>query len=80
MIGNFCTLIARRIRLLGYAPKSAIWFARFFFVSMLSVCAASGLLMHPTDEAYEGIIGFRKSPVGVRIGVVSPDFFRMRLN
>ena len=47
MIGNFCTLIARRIRLLGYAPKSAIWFARFFFISMLAVFTAAGVLNIP---------------------------------
>jgi hypothetical protein len=78
MMGNFCTRMARRIRLLGYAPKRAIWFAGFFFFSLLSVCAALGLLTSPTEERYGWTTGSGISPAGAQAGSGSPDFFGLR--
>jgi len=78
MTWNYCTLTAMRIRLLGYAPKRAIWFAGFFFVSLLSVCTAAGLCIHPASEVREWTAGSGKSPAGARTGIISPDFFRIR--
>jgi hypothetical protein len=78
MTWNFCTLTARRIRRLGYAPQRAIWFAGFFFISMLSVYAAAGLCIHSAREVCEWTAGFGKSPAGARAGIILPDFFRIR--
>jgi hypothetical protein len=78
MTGNFCTLTARRIRRLGYAPKRAIWFARFFFFSMLSFCVAVGLLTSPAEGVDGWITGSGKFPQGARAGSGSPDFFGLR--
>jgi len=77
MTWNFCTLTARRIRRLGYTPQRAIWFAGFFFISMLSVCAAGGLLAHYPNDDCGWITGFGISPAGARAGIISPDFFRI---
>ena len=78
MTGNFCTLIARRLRRLGYAPKSAIWLTGFFFFSMLSFCAAVGLLIVPPEGVDGWITGSGKYPSGARAGRESPDFFGLR--
>jgi len=78
MTGNFCTLTARRLRRLGYAPKRAIWFAGFFFFSMLSFCVAVGLLTSSTQVVDGWITGSGKSDAGARAGIVSPDFFGLR--
>ena len=78
MTGNFCTLTARRIRLLGYAPKRAIRLAGFFFFSMLSFCAAVGLLTSPARVVAGWITASGKSDAGARAGIVSPDFFGLR--
>ena len=78
MTWNFCTRMARRIRLLGYAPKRAIWLAGFFFLSLLSFCAAVGLLTSPTKELYGWNTGSGKSPAGARAGSGLPDFFGLR--
>ena len=40
MTEDFCTRTARRMRRHGYAKKVAHCYARFFYVSMLSVCGA----------------------------------------
>jgi hypothetical protein len=42
MTEKFCTRTARKIRKLGYAPRVAIWYSRFFCISMLSV---SGIMI-----------------------------------
>ncbi len=78
MMGNFCTLIARKLRLLGYAPKRALWLAGFFFFSMLSFCAAVGLLTSPAQVVDGWITGFGKSDPDALAGIVSPDFFGLR--
>ena len=77
MTWNFCTWTARRIRLLGYAPQHATWFAGFFVISLLSVCAG-GLLARLSDEEYGWITGSGKFHQGTRAGSGSPGFFDLR--
>jgi hypothetical protein len=38
MNNKFCTRTARKLRKLGYVPKVATFYSRFFYLSMLSVC------------------------------------------
>ena len=42
MSNEFCKRTARKIRKLGYAPKAAAFYSRFFYLSMLSV---SGIII-----------------------------------
>lgn len=42
MSNRFCTQTARKIRKLGAAPKAAVFYSRFFYLSMLSV---SGIIL-----------------------------------
>jgi hypothetical protein len=42
MTKEFCTRTARKIRKIGYAPKAAVFYSRFFCISMLSV---SGIMI-----------------------------------
>jgi hypothetical protein len=42
MSNTFCTQTARKIRALGAAPKAAVFYSRFFYLSMLSV---SGIII-----------------------------------
>ena len=60
MMGNFCTRMARKIRLLGYAPKQAMWFAGFFFTSMVSVCGMMGVLNVQPEGGYGWTTGSGK--------------------
>jgi hypothetical protein len=78
MMENFCRRTARGIRRLGYAPKCATRYAGFFFVSMLSVWSAAGVLNVPSEAVDGWISGSGKSPAGARTGIVLPDFFRKR--
>jgi len=39
---DFCTRTTTKIRRLGYPRRTACWYARLFFVSMLSVCTLWG--------------------------------------
>jgi hypothetical protein len=71
-------MMARKLRRLGYAFKRASWFAGFFFFSMLSFCAAVGLLTSPAHVVEGGITGSGKSDAGAWAGIVSPDFFGLR--
>ena len=77
MMGNFTRRTARGIRQLGYAPKSATRYAGFFFVSLLSVCMAAGVLDVPAKTVTGSNTGSGKSPAGARAGIISPDFFRI---
>jgi hypothetical protein len=78
MMGNFCTRTARKIRLLGYTPKRAMWFAGFFFTSMVVVCGMMGVLSVQPEEGYGWITGSGKSPAGPRAGSELPGFFGLR--
>jgi hypothetical protein len=72
---NFCTQTAGKIRRLGYAPERAAWFAGFFFCSMLSFCAATGVLTFPSEGVHGWINGSGESPEGARSGSITPGFF-----
>jgi len=78
MTGNFCTLTARKLRRLGYAPNRAIRLAKFFFFSLLSCCAAGGLLIVPPEAVYGSKTGSGNAPAGARAGSISPGFFGLR--
>lgn len=78
MIGDFCTWTAGRIRRLGYTQKCATWYSRFFFVSMLSVCAAAGALAVPSEGMQGSITGSGKSRGGARTGMISPGLSYQR--
>jgi len=78
MIQNFCRRTARGIRQLGYTPACATRYARFFFVSMLSVCSAAGVLNVPSKGVNGWTTGDGISPAGARAGTLSPYFFRIR--
>lgn len=75
MEGNFCSRTARRIRQLGYTAKRAIWYAGFFFLSMLSVCGLAGTLIAPAAEVNKWIPGSGKIPLDARICIIPPGFF-----
>ena len=77
MTGNFTRRTARGIRQLGYAPKRATRYARFFFVSLLSVCTAAGILDIPVEAVHGSNTGSGKSPAGARAGSTAPGFFRI---
>jgi hypothetical protein len=80
MTVNFCTLTARKIRLLGYLPKRAKWFAEFFFTSMVLVCGMMGVLNVQPGDGYGWISGSGTFHLGTRIGSGSPGFFGLRRN
>jgi putative copper export protein len=80
MEGNFCKRTARRIRQLGYTAKRAIWYAGFFFLSMLSVCGLAGTLIVPTTEVNKWITAYGKILLDTRICVISPGFFSAHRN
>jgi hypothetical protein len=59
---EFCTQTARKLRKLGYAPKVAALYSRFFFISILSV---SGII----------ISGIRRRKGVKSIGEETPVYF-----
>jgi hypothetical protein len=78
MMGNFCTRTARNLRLLGYPPKRAMWFAGFFYTSMVSVCGMMGVLNVQPESGYGWIAGSGTFHQGTRAGRGSPGFFGLR--
>jgi hypothetical protein len=73
MMENFCWTTARGIRQLGYTPKCATRYAGFFFVSMLSVWSAAGVLNVPSEAVDVWISGSGKSTAGARAGFVEGE-------
>jgi hypothetical protein len=49
---NLCKRMERRLKKIGQDGKKARRFARFFFVSMLSVCGLFGLLDGMPEVSY----------------------------
>ena len=64
MFQNFCTRVARKIRRLGYARKTASRFAKFFYVSMITTCGLFGLFFVIPQELFEPIAIAREDARG----------------
>jgi hypothetical protein len=77
-IMNFYQRTARGIHKLGYAPACATRYARFFFISLLSVCTAAGVLDVPPEAATGSNTGSGKFLAGARPGITVPGFFGLR--
>jgi hypothetical protein len=77
MTRNFCTKTSRKLRDLGYAPKPALRFARFFFIIMMSVCGLMGIYYLLSQVENNWITGSGNYS-GARAGLVSPDFSGLR--
>jgi hypothetical protein len=72
---NFCTRTARKLRRFGYARKVAARYARFFYVSMISVCGLFGLLDGMPEVLNWMGIGSGKSSADPRAAsLLSADF------
>ncbi|MEN6444325.1 MAG: hypothetical protein WC391_08170 [Methanoregula sp.] len=78
MFENFCTQTARKIRKLGYARSVALFYARFFFASMLLVCAVMGVLSLPSASQYPLTTGSGIYRLGARAGYAVSDFSLIR--
>jgi hypothetical protein len=78
MTQDYCTKTSREIRNLGYAPKTALRFARFFFFIQVSVCGLMGIYYLLSQVENNRITGSGKWFSGARTGIVSPDFFGLR--
>jgi hypothetical protein len=78
MFQNFCTRVARKIRRLGYARKTASRFAKFFYVSMITTCGLFGLFFIIPHELFELISGAGMRREGSRPGTFLPAVFIIR--
>ena len=78
MFQNFCTRVARKLRRLGYARKTASWFAKFFYVSMITTCGLFGLFFIIPDELFEPISGAGMRREGSWPGTLLPAVFIIR--
>lgn len=74
---DYCTKTSRKLRDLGYAPKPALRFARFFFIIMMSVCGLMGIYYVLSQVENISITGYGNYS-GARAGLVSPDFSGLR--
>ena len=63
---NFCTHTTRRIHRLGYTYKAAAFYAGFFCISMMLVCAVMGALRVPSQEVHEPTNGPGQSHAAAR--------------
>ncbi len=72
MTEDFCTRTARRMRRHGYEKKVAHCYARFFYVSMLSVCGALLFVSYQrrargekeSSGSFDPMMGAKLSPSG----------------
>jgi hypothetical protein len=71
---DFCTQTSRKLRDIGYAPKPAFQFARFFFTIQVCVCGLMGMYFLPSQVEKLAIAGSGKGFSGPRAGLVLPDF------
>ena len=72
MFQNFCTRVARKLRRLGVARKAAARFAKFFYVSMITMCGLFGLFFVIPQELFEPIAVSGKDAAGTRYGLFLP--------
>ena len=77
MTQDFCTKTSRKLRDLGYAPKPALRFARFFLFIQVSVCGLMGIYELLSQVENNRITGSGNYS-GARAGLVSPDFSGLR--
>ena len=71
---DYCTKISREIRKLGYAPKTALRFARFIFIIQVSLCCLMGINEILSQVEHNRNTGSGELFSGARAGTVSPDF------
>ena len=74
---DYCTETSRKLRDLGYAPKTARRFARFFLFIQVSVCGLMGIYELLSQVENISIAGSGNYS-GARAGLVSPDFSGLR--
>jgi hypothetical protein len=63
---NFCTRTTRRIHRLGYTYKVAAFYAGFFCISMMLICAVMGALRVPSQVVHERTNGPGQSHAAAR--------------
>jgi hypothetical protein len=78
MFQNFCTRVARKLRRLGYAKKTAARFAKFFYLSMITTCGLFGLFFSLPRELFEPMPGAGMGREGSRPGTFLPATFVIR--
>ena len=75
---DYCTKTSRKLRDLGYAPKPALRFARFFLFIQVSVCGLMGIYELLSQVENISIAGSGEWLSGARAGMISPDFSGLR--
>jgi hypothetical protein len=78
MFQNFCTRVARKLRRLGYARKTASRFAKCFYVSMITTCGLFGLFFSIPRELFEPTAIAGKMHADTRYGTLLPAVFIIR--
>jgi hypothetical protein len=78
MFQHFCTRVARKLRRLGYARKTAARLAKFFYVTMITLCGLFGLFFDIPEELYEPMPGAGVEREGSRPGSFLPATFIKR--
>ena len=63
---NFCTRTTRRIHRLGYTYKAAAFYAGFFCISMMLICAVMGALRVPSQVVNKPTNGLGQSHAAAR--------------
>jgi hypothetical protein len=74
---DYCTKTSRKLRNLGYAPKPARLFARFFLFIQVSVCGLMGMYELLSQVENDQITGSGNYS-GAWAGMISPDFSGLR--
>ena len=78
MFKHFCTRVERKLRRLGVARKAAARFAKFFYVSMITMCGLFGLFFVIPQELFEPIAIAGKMHADTRYGIFLPAVFIIR--
>ena len=78
MFKHFCTRVERKLRRLGVARKAAARFAKFFYVSMITMCGLFGLFFVIPRELFEPIAIAGKMHADTRYGTLLPAVFIIR--
>ena len=78
MVQDYFTQTSRKLRKLGYAPKTAFRFAGLFLCIQVSVCCLMGLYELSSPVENSSITGSGVYVSGARAGMVSPDCSGLR--